>query len=98
MANKGTEAKTLAEKDAERAEKMVTEAQKRELRKKIKEEIEEMELNLKYYSYQMQLHEVYSKWIAWQKMMQANQEENVTTSDTVKEPEPKEETPIVEMK
>ena len=98
MANKGTEVKTLAEKDAERAEKMVTEAQKREWRKKLKEEIEDMELNLKYYSYQMQLNEVYSKWIAWQKMMQANQEENVTTSDTVKEPEPKEETPIVEMK
>lgn len=98
MAKKGTEAKTLVQKDAERAEKMVTEAQKREVRKKLKEEIEDMELNLKYYSYQMQLNEVYSKWLAWQKMMQVNQEGNVTTSDTVKESEPKEETPVVEMK
>lgn len=93
MAKKGTEAKTLAQKDAERAEKIVTRAQKREVRKKLKEEIEDMELNLKYYSYQMQLNEVYNKWLAWQKMMQTNQ-----ALDDIKEPKPKEETPVVEMK
>lgn len=105
MAKQVAEAKTLEQKDAERAEKMKIEAKKRQDEKKkqeerdyLKQEIADMELHLKYYSYQMQLNEVYSKWSAWQKMLKANQQENVTTSETIKESEPQEETPIVEMK
>jgi hypothetical protein len=93
MVNKGTEAKTLAEKDAERAEKMVKDAQRREWRRKIKEEVEDMELNIKHYFYQMQLAEVHQRWVAWQDMLNGNKEKNPTVSSEVTE-----ETPIVEMK
>ena len=72
MAKQEPEVKTLQEKDAERAENVITDAQKREWRKAIKQEIEDIELNIKYYSYQLQLMDVMARWEEVQNKLNPN--------------------------
>lgn len=66
MESKGTEAKSIQQKDAERVEAMATEKQKRDYKKFLKEEVELMELQIKYYNYQMTLPGLYQKFMEMQ--------------------------------
>ena len=67
MESKGTEAKSIQQKDAERVKAVVLEKQKRDYKKFLKEEVELMELQIKYYNYQMTLPGLYNKFMEMQK-------------------------------
>ena len=66
MESKGTEAKSIQQKDLDRAKAMITDSQKREYKKFLKEEIELLELQINYYNYQLTLSGLYQKFMEMQ--------------------------------
>ena len=85
MESKGTEAESIQEKDLDRAKAMITDSQKREYKKFLKEEVELMELQIKYYNYQMTLPGLYQKFMEMQAQNAKMSEETKSKSENKSE-------------
>jgi len=71
--NKNFQRRPMSDEEKKAAAEFRT---KRQIRDQLKLEVELLELNIKYYTYQMQLTEVFSKFQSWQKAMQELQKQN----------------------